>query len=234
METTVHEMSILGLVSDASLLVKLVMVILVLSSLLSWYLIIWRSQVLKKREKDIQSFYSQFKQTTDIHSLALMGANAGSSSSALAAILQTGVSEQHAFSQSSSLSHDAIMGNIERAIMVDINEQESELETGLSTLATIGSVSPYIGLFGTVWGIMNSFIGLSQVEQATLNTVAPGIAEALIATAIGLFAAIPAVIAYNRLSMRATDISTRYYQFGNELMTRLQRLSIRASQQKAA
>ncbi|KKM22574.1 hypothetical protein LCGC14_1623900 [marine sediment metagenome] len=234
METTVHEMSILGLVSDASLLVKLVMVILVLSSLLSWYLIIWRSQVLKKREKDIQSFYSQSKQTTDIHSLALMGANAGSSSSALAAILQTGVSEQHAFSQSSSLSHDAIMGNIERAIMVDINEQESELETGLSTLATIGSVSPYIGLFGTVWGIMNSFIGLSQVEQATLNTVAPGIAEALIATAIGLFAAIPAVIAYNRLSMRATDISTRYYQFGNELMTRLQRLSIRASQQKAA
>ena len=105
-----------------------------------------------------------------------------------------------------------------------ISEQEADLEAGLSFLATVGSVSPYIGLFGTVWGIMNSFIGLSQVQQATLSTVAPGIAEALIATAIGLFAAIPAVIAYNRLSARGQRLIASSYAFGTELQQRLHRL----------
>ena len=104
-----------------------------------------------------------------------------------------------------------------------ISEQEVRLEKGLQFLATVGSVSPYIGLFGTVWGIMNSFIGLSQVQQATLSTVAPGIAEALIATAIGLFAAIPAVIAYNRFSARGQTLLTRYYSLGNEVQMRLYR-----------
>jgi len=108
-------------------------------------------------------------------------------------------------------------------LQVAITEQEIELEKGLQFLATVGSVSPYIGLFGTVWGIMNSFIGLSQVQQATLSTVAPGIAEALIATAIGLFAAIPAVIAYNRFAARGQTLLTRYYAFGNELQVRLHR-----------
>lgn len=112
---------------------------------------------------------------------------------------------------------------VERRLLTSVSEQEEKLEKHLSFLATVGSVSPYIGLFGTVWGIMNSFIGLSQLEQATLSAVAPGIAEALIATAIGLFAAIPAVIAYNRLSARAEKISNSYYSFGNELQTRMLR-----------
>ena len=116
-----------------------------------------------------------------------------------------------------------VVDGVERALYVAIAEQEERLERGLTFLATVGSVSPYIGLFGTVWGIMNSFIGLSQVQQATLSTVAPGIAEALIATAIGLFAAIPAVIAYNRFSARAQGLVARYYAFGNELQGRLQR-----------
>ncbi len=101
--------------------------------------------------------------------------------------------------------------------------RELQLEKGLQFLATVGSVSPYIGLFGTVWGIMNAFIGLSQVQQATLSTVAPGIAEALIATAIGLFAAIPAVIAYNRFAAHGQTLVSRYYSFGNELQVRLNR-----------
>ncbi len=109
-------------------------------------------------------------------------------------------------------------------MLSSISEEEEKLQQNLTFLATVGSVSPYIGLFGTVWGIMNAFIGLSGVEQATLNTVAPGIAEALIATAIGLFAAIPAVVAYNRFSARADKLSSRYYGFANELQTRIYRL----------
>ncbi|KPX92804.1 TolQ protein [Pseudomonas savastanoi] len=116
-----------------------------------------------------------------------------------------------------------MLSGVERALQVAISEQELQLEKGLQFLATVGSVSPYIGLFGTVWGIMNSFIGLSQVQQATLSTVAPGIAEALIATAIGLFAAIPAVIAYNRFAARGQTLTARYYSFGNELQVRLNR-----------
>ncbi|MDN5486666.1 MAG: MotA/TolQ/ExbB proton channel family protein, partial [Pseudomonas sp.] len=120
--------------------------------------------------------------------------------------------------------HDpAVLEGVERALQVAITEQELELEKGLQFLATVGSVSPYIGLFGTVWGIMNSFLGLSQVQQATLSTVAPGIAEALIATAIGLFAAIPAVVAYNRFAARSQTLLTRYYAFGNELQVHLHR-----------
>jgi len=153
---------------------------------------------------------------------------------AIPAIFQTGWQEYEKYQHIGTMAQDEKVENIERAMLVNIGEQEAELEKGLSVLATIGSVSPYIGLFGTVWGIMNSFIGLSQVEQATLNTVAPGIAEALIATAIGLFAAIPAVIAYNQLSKRAGAISTLYYHFGNEFITRLQRVMHRAPLAKAA
>ncbi|HCA00153.1 MAG TPA: protein TolQ, partial [Pseudomonas sp.] len=118
---------------------------------------------------------------------------------------------------------DAVAEGVERSLYVAIAEQEERLEKGLQFLATVGSVSPYIGLFGTVWGIMNSFLGLSQVQQATLSTVAPGIAEALIATAIGLFAAIPAVMAYNRFAAHGQTLVGRYYAFGNELQARLHR-----------
>lgn len=228
MEHTMNEMTIWGLVSDASLLVKVVMLILVAASMLSWYLIIWRSNVLSKLEKQNKQFQQQFRQTADLATLDVTDENKPVSP-AIEGIFQTGLAEYNKFRATDSLSKNEIIENVERAMLVNIGEQEVELEKGLSYLATIGSVSPYIGLFGTVWGIMNSFIGLSQVEQATLSTVAPGIAEALIATAIGLFAAIPAVVAYNQFSKRAGNISTRYYHFGNELITRLQRLLHRSS-----
>jgi biopolymer transport protein TolQ len=138
-------------------------------------------------------------------------------------IFHAGLHEFNHLNQHPGNAADVVLEGVERALYVAISEQEVQLEKGLQFLATVGSVSPYIGLFGTVWGIMNSFLGLSQVQQATLSTVAPGIAEALIATAIGLFAAIPAVIAYNRFSSRSQTLLTRYYAFGNELQVRLHR-----------
>lgn len=233
MDTTMHEMTMWGLVSDASLLVKIVMIILVLASMVSWYLIIWRSKVLGRLEKQNKQFHQQFRQTADMTKMDAAQSDMAAYQ-ALPAIFQAGWLEYEKYRQLNAVPQDEIIENVERAMLVNIGEQEVELEKGLSYLATIGSVSPYIGLFGTVWGIMNSFIGLSQVEQATLNTVAPGIAEALIATAIGLFAAIPAVVAYNQLSKRAGALSTRYYHFGNEFITRLQRVMHRTPLAKVA
>ncbi|KAA6160057.1 protein TolQ [Pseudomonas veronii] len=217
MHATMEHMTIWGLISDASLLVKAVMVTLLLASLLSWYLIIQRGSVLRRLERQLNGFVQRFRAAPDLQALYRDTLQAGEGG--VAPIFIAGVQEyQHLHS------HDAqVLEGVERALQVAITEQEIELEKGLQFLATVGSVSPYIGLFGTVWGIMNSFIGLSQVQQATLSTVAPGIAEALIATAIGLFAAIPAVIAYNRFAARGQTLLTRYYAFGNELQVRLHR-----------
>ena len=217
MHATMEHMTIWGLISDASLLVKVVMVTLLLASLLSWYLIIQRASVLRRLERQLKGFVLRFRSAADLQPLYRETLQAGEGG--IAPIFIAGVQEyQHL------QGHDpAVLEGVERALLVAITEQEIELEKGLQFLATVGSVSPYIGLFGTVWGIMNSFIGLSQVQQATLSTVAPGIAEALIATAIGLFAAIPAVIAYNRFAARGQTLLTRYYAFGNELQVRLHR-----------
>lgn len=233
MHGSTHEMSVWGLISEASLLVQLVMLTLVLASVISWYLILWRTRTLSKLENQAIKFRKEFRSSDDLRLLHAK-TRAEHSPTSLASIFLSGFS---AFSQTNASNSNTLsdqQDHIERAMLVNIGEQEAELEKGLSTLATIGSVSPYIGLFGTVWGIMNSFIGLAQVEQATLNTVAPGIAEALIATAIGLFAAIPAVIAYNRLSARNARITALYYHFGNELMTRLQRVGQPVRPQQAA
>ena len=217
MHATMEHMTIWGLISDASLLVKAVMVTLLLASLLSWYLIIQRASVLRRLERQLKGFVLRFRGAADLQPLYRDTLQAGEGG--IAPIFIAGVQEyQHL------QGHDpAVLEGVERALQVAITEQEIELEKGLQFLATVGSVSPYIGLFGTVWGIMNSFIGLSQVQQATLSTVAPGIAEALIATAMGLFAAIPAVIAYNRFAARGQTLLTRYYAFGNELQVRLHR-----------
>ncbi|USW03314.1 protein TolQ [Pseudomonas pergaminensis] len=217
MHATMEHMTIWGLISDASLLVKAVMITLLLASLLSWYLIIQRGSVLRRLERQLNGFVQRFRAAPDLQPLYRDTVQAGEGG--IAPIFIAGVQEyQHLHGHG-----PAVLEGVERALQVAITEQEIELEKGLQFLATVGSVSPYIGLFGTVWGIMNSFIGLSQVQQATLSTVAPGIAEALIATAIGLFAAIPAVIAYNRFAARGQTLLTRYYAFGNELQVRLHR-----------
>ena len=222
MQATLEHMTIWGLISDASLLVKAVMLTLLLASLLSWYLIIQRSAVLRRTERQFKGFMQRFRSTSDLPALLRETAQVREEEGGVEPIFHAGF---QAFTQLNvpSGSPQVVLEGVERSLQVAISEQEVQLEKGLQFLATVGSVSPYIGLFGTVWGIMNAFLGLSQVQQASLSTVAPGIAEALIATAIGLFAAIPAVIAYNRFSARGQTLLTRYYVFGNELQARLHR-----------
>ncbi|AEA69262.1 protein TolQ [Pseudomonas brassicacearum] len=222
MQATLEHMTIWGLISDASLLVKAVMLTLLLASLLSWYLIIQRSAVLQRNERQLNGFMQRFRGTQDLLPLYREHAQVREDDGGVTPIFQAGVLAFTQLNQPSS-TPQVVLEGVERALQVAISEQEIQLEKGLQFLATVGSVSPYIGLFGTVWGIMNAFIGLSQVQQASLSTVAPGIAEALIATAIGLFAAIPAVIAYNRFAARGQTLLTRYYAFGNELQARLHR-----------
>ena len=223
MHNTLEQMTVWSLISDASLLVQAVMLTLLLASLLSWYLIIQRSTVLRRNERLMKDFQLRFRSGYDLAQLYREGSDGLDEDAGLQHIFQAGYHEFVQLKREPGIAGELVIDGVERSLLVAISEQEERLEKGLPFLATVGSVSPYIGLFGTVWGIMNSFIGLSQVQQATLSTVAPGIAEALIATAIGLFAAIPAVIAYNRFSARSQTLLTRYYAFANELQVRLHR-----------
>ena len=223
MHNTLEQMTVWSLISDASLLVQAVMLSLLLASLLSWYLILQRSAVLRRSERLLKDFQQRFRSGNDLAQLYREGSDGLDTDAGLQRIFQAGYHEFIQLKREPGIAGELVIDGVERSLLVAIGEQEEHLEKGLPFLATVGSVSPYIGLFGTVWGIMNSFIGLSQVQQATLSTVAPGIAEALIATAIGLFAAIPAVIAYNRFSARVATLTSRYYGFGNELQARLHR-----------
>lgn len=234
MQTTLEHMSVWGLISEASLVVQAVMAILVLASVSSWYLIIRRSAALHRSERLLRSFQQRFRQGGDLAQLYREGQQPLPEEAALQRIFLAGYGEFAQLQREAGIAPDAVAEGVERSLYVAIAEQEERLEKGLQFLATVGSVSPYIGLFGTVWGIMNSFLGLSQVQQATLSTVAPGIAEALIATAIGLFAAIPAVMAYNRFAARGQTLVGRYYAFGNELQARLHRRLHAASPNVAA
>ncbi|RMN46489.1 TolQ protein [Pseudomonas syringae pv. apii] len=223
MHATLEHMTVWGLISDASLLVKAVMLILLLASLVSWFLIVQRSLALRHYERSLDAFQQRFRSEAELAPLYAQASSAQSDAGGIGSIFQAGYAEYMQLKHRPGIDPDVVLSGVERSLQVAISEQELQLEKGLQFLATVGSVSPYIGLFGTVWGIMNSFIGLSQVQQATLSTVAPGIAEALIATAIGLFAAIPAVIAYNRFAARGQTLTARYYTFGNELQVRLNR-----------
>ncbi|WP_296229616.1 protein TolQ [uncultured Pseudomonas sp.] len=218
-----EHMTVWGLITDASIVVQAVMLCLVLASLLSWYLIVQRGGVLRRTEQLAKHFLKRFR-TDEIGGLYREGVQQElPADAALQRIFLAGYQSYSQLQPHAGNNPETVLDGVERSLAVAISEQEERLEKGLPFLATVGSVSPYIGLFGTVWGIMNSFLGLSQVQQATLSTVAPGIAEALIATAIGLFAAIPAVMAYNRFSARSQTLIARYYAFGNELQGRLHR-----------
>lgn len=223
MHATLEHMTIWSLISDATPLVKGVMLTLLLASLTSWYLIVQRSLLLGRSERLLKQFQQQFRASADLAKLYCAGDATADADAGLERIFRDGFGEFSHLKSEPGISGEAVIDGVERRLLVTISEEQERLEKGLAFLATVGSVSPYIGLFGTVWGIMNAFIGLSQVQQATLSTVAPGIAEALIATAIGLFAAIPAVVAYNRFAARVETLGTRYYAFGNELQGRLHR-----------
>lgn len=222
-QSTLEHMSVWGLISEASVVVQAVMVCLVLASLISWYLIVQRGLALWHSERLFKAFIKRFRHD-DLGQLYREGSEQTLPAEAgLQRIFQASYGTFGQLQGDHATPPDTVIDGVERSLYVAISEEEERLEKGLPFLATVGSVSPYIGLFGTVWGIMNSFLGLAQVQQATLSTVAPGIAEALIATAIGLFAAIPAVMAYNRFSARTQTLLARYYAFSNELQGRLQR-----------
>lgn len=219
----VDHMSMWSLISNASLVVQLVMLILVAASVISWVLIFQRSKILRSAKSSLNEFEERFWSGIDLSKLYRQIGTEPNPDSGLEQIFRAGFKEFSRLRQQPGMEADAVMDGVARAMRVAISREEEKLETALPFLATVGSTSPYIGLFGTVWGIMNSFRGLAQVQQATLATVAPGIAEALIATAIGLFAAIPAVIAYNRFSARGETLISRYYTFADEFQAILHR-----------
>ncbi|MEJ2619861.1 MAG: protein TolQ [Candidatus Thiodiazotropha sp.] len=220
------DLSITHLILNASPVVQIVISLLVFASLSSWSMIFDRMRVLKRARKDADEFESRFWSGGDLAELYRQIERETDNESGLASVFRAGFRE---FARLRTKGHKdpmAMVQGAQRSMRVSLNREVDRLESHLSTLATIGSTSPYVGLFGTVWGIMNSFTALGNVKQATLALVAPGIAEALIATAIGLFSAIPAVIAYNRYSNDVERLNNRYEDFVEEFATILQRQAV--------
>ncbi len=217
------ELSFLSLIYQASPLVQLVMASLLFASIFSWTLIFNRSRALKKAQMEVNEFEYHFWSGTNLNKLFMTLDEKQESLKGNAAIFHAGLSEFYRLKEKSKLSPESLIEGARRSMRVTMNRELDDLEQHLPFLATVGSVSPYVGLFGTVWGIMNAFKALGNVKQATLNLVAPGIAEALIATAIGLFAAIPAVMAYNKFTTSFKRIENRYDDFIEEFTNILQR-----------
>lgn len=217
------DISILDLFLQASLLVKMVMLILLGMSIVSWAMIIKRYKILSKATKDAEAFEDKFWSGTDLAVLYQDVKKRKDEIMGTEEIFYSGFTEFARLRKTNADSPDFVMEGTGRAMRVSVAREVEELETNLPFLATVGSISPYIGLFGTVWGIMHAFIALGAVKQATLAMVAPGIAEALVATAMGLFAAIPAVMAYNRLSNTVGKLEHSYATFSEEFLSILHR-----------
>jgi len=215
------DFSFLHLVLGASPLVQLVMAALLLASLASWAMIFDRLKALRAAREEADEFERRFWSGGDLAKL-YRGIDK-SSARGMSAIFHAGFREYAKLREGPELEVADLVESVRRAMRVAASREVDKLENHLSFLATVGSTSPYVGLFGTVWGIMNAFVALGNVKQATLNLVAPGIAEALIATAMGLFAAIPAVVAYNKFSHNVTRLDGRYDDFLEEFANILQR-----------
>ncbi|MGM8886411.1 protein TolQ [Psychrobacter sp. 1U2] len=216
-----ESLNIIDLITQASLLVQIVMALLLLASLLSWVVIFRLSARLGSAKSFDEQFETWFWSGEDLAKL-YQGVQGSPDRQGLEQIFYVGFSEYLRMHKKRQPKDDIIDG-VERKLRVGLGRQQQLLESGLTTLASIGSVAPYVGLFGTVWGIMNAFLGLSQTEQATLASVAPGIAEALIATAMGLFAAIPAVLAYNHFTAKSARLYESRALFCDEMTGMLQR-----------
>lgn len=214
--------SLISLFLNASLLVKIVMLMLIAVSIVSWTLIFQRYQLFKQTQKSLDDFEQLFWSGSDLSKLYQRVSSSRKGLAGNEIIFVAGFKEFVKLKKQSA-QPQAIMEGAQRAMRVALSREVERLEMHLPFLATVASVSPYVGLFGTVWGIMNSFRALGSVQQATLSMVAPGISEALVATAIGLFAAIPAVVAYNRFSNRLQSFSNRYSTFLEEFTSILHR-----------
>jgi len=217
-------MSFIQLVTDASLLVQLVMGLLLLVSLMSWWYIFLKMFAVRSAVSEAREFEDAFWGNANLNVLYQQAISRGRRDiGAQERIFAAGYTEFVKLRKTHGVDSAAVMEGTRRAMRACYQREVDHLESHLSFLATVGSVSPYVGLFGTVWGIMNAFHGLSNVGQATLALVAPGIAEALVATAMGLFAAIPAVVAYNRYVHDVTRLSSRFESFIEEFSNVLQR-----------
>ncbi len=216
------DMSIISLFANASLLVQLVMLLLLIASLVSWALIYRKWQMLRGAWTEAVTFEKRFWSGIDLVELYKQIVKRRDELSGASALFEAGFAE-FARLRKQGVEPEFIVEGAQRSMRVTLRREIDRLEGNLAFLATVGSTSPYVGLFGTVWGIMNSFRALGTAQHATLSMVAPGIAEALIATAMGLFAAIPAVIAYNRYSNDLDRLESRFDAFLEEFTTLLQR-----------
>jgi biopolymer transport protein TolQ len=218
---TPPDMSLWHLISHASLIVQLVMLVLISASIASWAIVFQRHQLYKSATQQADIFDESFWSGHDLN-LLYNQVDKKPDLQGQESIFHAGFKEFIRLREK-NMEGNAVIQGVTRAMRIALTQEKTRLETHLNFLASVGSTSPYIGLFGTVWGIMTSFIGLAKVQQATLSVVAPGIAEALIATAMGLFAAIPAVLAYNRFSSESDALLTRYETFADEFIGILHR-----------
>jgi biopolymer transport protein TolQ len=228
------DISIISLIVQASWPVKIVMFALLLASIASWAVIIEKSRLLKRAVGDANQFEASFWSGVDLNKFYRDIASEDQRALGMAGIFEAGYREFGRLSQESQLPAQESVEGARRAMNVSQMREVDRLEQNLAFLATVGSTSPYVGLFGTVWGIMDSFLSLGGVQSATIAMVAPGIAEALIATAMGLFAAIPAVIFYNRYADKVDRLEVRYDTFMEELSAILQRSFVRRARTGAA
>jgi biopolymer transport protein TolQ len=224
-----QNLSLLHLVIHASLPVQIVMALLLGASLMSWWYIFIKMFALKRALRVTDSFESEFWGGGDINTMYQRVAAERESAGEMERIFEAGFREFMKLRRQAGLSVNVVMDGTRRAMRATYQRELDSLESHLSFLATVGSVSPYVGLFGTVWGIMLAFQGLATVAQATLAQVAPGIAEALIATAMGLFAAIPAVVGYNRYTHDIDRLANRMESFMEEFSNILQRQATKAA-----
>ena len=218
-----QDLSILNLILNASGLVQVVMTLLGIVSFMSWYYIFNKWFTLRQARSQTEQFERDFWSGGDLNSLYQSAVNNRHGTGSMERIFEAGFSEFNKLRSQKNLDPKDVIDGSRRAMRATYQREVDSIDAHLAYLASVGSVSPYVGLFGTVWGIMHSFRGLSNVGQATLSAVAPGIAEALVATAIGLFAAIPAVVAYNRFAHEIDRLSTRFESFMEEFSNILQR-----------
>ncbi|MFT5136646.1 MAG: biopolymer transport protein TolQ [Arenicella sp.] len=217
---TADNMSIISLIAEASLTVQFVMLMLFLASMVSWSIIFSKFTALRKERILTKQFEDEFWSGGSMQLLYNQWGAETNKASGMSEIFVAGYREYQRLSERGYTNNNDLLDAVQRAMRVELSREIDHLESQIPFLATVGSTSPYVGLFGTVWGIMNSFISLgSSTQQATIASVAPGIAEALIATAMGLFAAIPAVIAYNRFSYNVEKLVGQYEIFMEEFIS---------------
>jgi biopolymer transport protein TolQ len=217
------DLSVIDLVLNASIVVQAVLLLLAGASVVSWAIIFRKRRLINQAQEEADRFEAWFWSGVDLGKLFKSIESRGDAATGMESIFQSGFREFTRVRARTGATPEQAMESVRRSMRIEQMKEIDRLEESLATLATVGSTSPYVGLLGTVWGIMSAFHGLGNVQQATLAMVAPGITEALIATAMGLFAAIPAVVAYNRFADRVTRLELRYDTFMEEFTALLQR-----------